>query len=121
MFFRRFLTEYFLYNSEYEESLNAKDPWKFLIEQSQGLMPLFTKLLPLLSSNKESFCRFLQLTAFEAFMLTDEATNEAAAAVRKKQKRSSGSQVESKMEALMRAEEAFTARQGTRQLNVILA
>ena len=63
----------------------------------------------------------MQLTAFEAFKFTDEATNEAAAAVRKKQKRSSGSQVESKMEALIQAEEAFTARQGTRQLNVILA
>ncbi|KAG0609186.1 hypothetical protein M758_8G164900 [Ceratodon purpureus] len=45
----------------------------------------------------------------------DEEENAAAEAVKKQQKRSSGSQIEKKMDALLRAEEAFSSRQGSKQ------
>jgi hypothetical protein len=45
----------------------------------------------------------------------DEEENAAAEALKKQHKRSSGSQIEKKMDALLRAEEAFSSRQGSKQ------
>lgn len=50
-----------------------------------------------------------------ALMAADEATNEAAEAIRKQNKRASGLKVENKLDALLRAEEAFSARNGSKE------